>query len=121
LATGVDVSGSVECTASVSSVSASDVAIGPVAKGATGKAQLTPAITQGKNTDCSNKTATVTASIASFTGQADSSVSMGSRVGVTISDFGGEVEGAFTVTAAVPGSAAVGDFGATVTLILSGS
>jgi len=121
LATGVDVSGSVGCTATSSTVSASAVVIGAVAKAATGSANLTPAITQGKNTDCSDKTATVTASIATFTGLAGSSVTEANRVGLSISDLGGAVAGAFTVTATVPGSAGVGAFGATVTLSLSGS
>ena len=118
LATGVDVSGSVGCTATSSTVSASAVAIGSVAPGASGSAILTPAITQGKNTNCSDKIATVTASIATFTGQAGSSVTEDNRVGVSI---GGLSDGAFTVTATVPGSAGVGAFGATVTLSLSGS
>ena len=118
LATGVNVSGSVGCTATSSTVSASAVGIGAVAPGATGSANLTPTITQGKNTDCSDKTATVTASIGTFTGQADTNVSLADRVGVSIGGLSG---GSFPVTASVPGSAGAGAFGATVTLSLSGS
>ena len=121
LATGVDVSGSVACTATSSTVSASAVAIGAVAPGVSGSANLTPAITQGKNTNCSDKNATVTASIGTFTGQADTSVLVGNRVGVSISTLGEVNTGVFTVTASVPGTAVAGDFGATVTLSLSGS
>jgi hypothetical protein len=118
LATGVDVSGSVGCTATSSTVSASAVDIGAVAKGASGSANLTPTITKGKNTDCSDKTATVTASIGTFTGQADTGVLLDNRVGVSI---GGLSSGSFPVTAIVPGTAGAGAFGATVTLSLSGS
>jgi hypothetical protein len=117
LAQEVDVSGSVECTATSSTVSASAVAIGAVAKGATGSANLTPSITQGKNTDCSDKTATVTATIGTFTGEA-SVDRAGNQVAVSIGTLS---SGSFPVTANVPAGAASGVFGATVKLTLTGS
>jgi hypothetical protein len=109
------VSGTVgECSAA-STVTASAVDFGTVTKGTTGSQGLTPAITQGKDTDCNVKTSTVTAAIGTFTGQADTNVTENDRVGFTIGALDG---GAFPMTATVPTSAATGNFGATVTLTL---
>jgi hypothetical protein len=91
------------------------VDFGTVTKGTTGSQGLTPTIIQGSDTDCNDKTSTVTAAIGTFTGQADTSVLTANRVAVAIGALNG---GAFPMTATVPTTAAAGNFGATVTLTL---
>jgi hypothetical protein len=114
LATSVTVSGTVgECSAP-STVTASAVVFGEVAKGTTGSASLTPTITQGKNTDCSDKNSSVSASIGDFTGEALSN----REANRVIVDIFFLENWAFPMSATVPEGAATGDFGATVTLTL---
>jgi hypothetical protein len=115
LATSVTVSGTVGCTATSSTVSASAVAFGEVAKGTIGFASLTPTITQGIYTDCSDKRSDVSAEIDTFTGGALSNL----EVDRVIVDIWPLEDGAFPMTAIVPLGAVNGDFGAKVTLILS--
>ena len=114
LATGVTVSGTVGACETASTVTAVPVDFETVARGTIGTKTLTPVITNGKTAACSNKTSSVTAAIGSFTGEAGSSP-VGSVVVVGI---GALTDGAFPMTANVPTGAAVGAFGATVTLTL---
>ena len=114
LATGVSVSGTVGACETPSTVTAVAVDFATVEQGTIGTNTLTPVITNGKTAACSNKTSSVTAAIGSFTGEAGSSP-VGSVVVVGI---GALTDGAFPMTANVPTGAAVGAFGATVTLTL---
>lgn len=114
LATDVNVSGSVECAATPSTVTASAVTFGNLAKGASGNASLSPTITQGKNTNCADKTATVTGTIGSFSGGA--SAAEANRVVITLGSLSG---GSFPISVVVPEAAPDGAFGATVTLTLA--
>jgi hypothetical protein len=113
---GVNVTGTVGCTATSSTVSASAVAFGAVAKGATNVQSLYPTVTQGKNTDCSDKNSSVKASIYTFSGEALPERG-DDKVLVDISPVPID-SGAFPMSAFVPLSAANGPFGATVTLTL---
>jgi hypothetical protein len=127
LATGVDVSGRVGensnffdtpgCEATPSTVTAPPVVdFQTVPKGTIGLEILTPIVTQGKTNACADKTSSVTASIGTFTGEADTNVTEANRVGVTIGNL---TSGAFPISANVPRGAATGAFGATVTLTLT--
>jgi hypothetical protein len=118
LATGVTVSGTVGQCSAASTVAAAAVDFGTVTKGTSGSASLAPTISQGKNTDCSAKNSTVSATIGTFTGQAHiTNVSEANRVVVAI---GALTSGAFPMTANVPELALLGAaFGATVTLTLT--
>jgi hypothetical protein len=120
LATSVTVSGTVGGCDVPSTVAASAVVFGAVARGTTNLQSLSPTVTQGYNTDCSDKNSSVSASIGDFTGQAHTSnVPEIARVVVTIDPFDGVV---FPMSARVPAVALPGaDFGATVTLTLSGN
>ena len=116
LATGVTVSGTVGACETASTVTAVPVDFDTVAQGTIGTKTLTPVITNGKTAACANKTSSVTAAIGSFTGEAGSSPA-GSVVVVGIGAKNSD--GAFPMTANVPTGAAVGPFGATVTLTLT--
>ena len=116
--TSVTVSGTVgECFVP-STVAASAVVFGAVAKGTTNLQSLYPTVTQGKNTDCSDKNSSVSASIGDFTGEADSNRVL--EANLVVVAIGVENNGTFPMSATVPAGAAVGDFGATVTLTLIG-
>jgi hypothetical protein len=103
-----------------STVAASAVVFGAVARGTTNLQSLSPTVTQGQNTDCSPRRSDVSASIGDFTGLAHTSnVPEAARVVVTIDPFDGVV---FPMSARVPAVALPGAaFGATVTLTLSGN
>jgi len=115
LATGVTVSGTVGACLSPSTVTAVAVDFETVAQGTIGSKSLTPVITQGKKADCSNKTSSVTATIDTFTGEANAD-RLTNQVVVAI---GALTATGFPMTANVPTGAATGSFGATVTLLLS--
>jgi len=115
LATGVTVSGTVGACETPSTVTAAAVDFGTVPRNSIGSKNLTPAITNGKKADCSNKDSSVTAAIGTFTGEAGE-FPAGSKVIVAIGALTG---GAFPMTANVPSGAVNGSFGATVTLTLT--
>lgn len=115
--TGVGVSGTVGCTESSSSMTASGVAFGNVPKGEVMLAYLTPDILLGKKTDCTNKTATVKAEIkdASLGGEA----AKAKDYPVVLYIPEDPTSGVFEVKATVPSGAGLGTFSATVTLTIS--
>ena len=116
LATDVTVSGTVGACAAFSSVTASDADFGTVEKDTEGSTVITPTVIDGQNEDCSSRDSVVTAEITDLSGGAATAVTELNRVVVTI---GALNAGAFPMTADVPVGAAVGAFGATVTLTLS--
>jgi hypothetical protein len=118
LATGVNVSGTVGTCAVASTVSASAVTFGTVKRADTGSGSLTTTIVQGKKDDCTGRSSDVTATIADadLSGEAATGVAEGNRVKFTIGNLADDT---FPMTAAVPNTAAIGNFGATVTLTLS--
>jgi hypothetical protein len=114
----VNVSGTVgECQAASTVSAVAVVDFGEVKKDTIVSQTLAATITQGKTSTCADRASTVSASIGTFTGAADSSVAEGVRVIVSIADVS---SGFFSVTANVPaGASANQSFGATVTLTLS--
>jgi hypothetical protein len=128
LATNVDVSGSVGCTETFSSVtSASAPSFGAIAPTYDGTVNITYTLNQGTTTGCASKTgAAITAAMADGlggtkapTGQASFDI-MDSSVRVGVSVLAGPFTGAsIPVKATVPEFAVGGDFGATVILTLT--
>jgi hypothetical protein len=120
LATGTDVNvtGTVgECAVASTVTADAVVAFGEVTKGTIGSKTLTTVIKQGKKSDCSDRGSDVTAAIGTFTGAAESSVTLANRVTF---DIEAPTLGVFPIKANVPATAtATGTFGAKVTLTLS--
>jgi hypothetical protein len=115
LATPVNVSGTVGTCTVASSVSASPVTFGTVKRNEIGTANLSVTITEGKTAACVDTDSIVSASIGDFTDEALSDRGV-KQVIVAIEPLVGT---SFPMTATVPAGAALGNFGATVTLTLT--
>jgi hypothetical protein len=115
LAEEVDVSGSVGCAATTSSVTAPAVNLGTLEKGILHFADMSPVITKGKNADCTDKNAFLSPRFDSdkFTGLAERG-----SVGMSIGSFNTETQ-TIPLFINVPIVIANGDFGATAILTLS--
>jgi hypothetical protein len=118
LATDVTVSGTVGTCEAASTVSASAVTFGEVKQGTDDEQDLSPTITEGKKADCTVRSSTVSATIEDedLSGEAATTVTALNRVTFTIGTL---TDDTFPMTATVPAGAALGNFGATVTLTLT--
>jgi hypothetical protein len=118
LAIEVSVSGTVGCeeTSSSLSVQTNEVSFEAIAPGSSASKAITYNFTQGKLSDCSNRTNTVGARFASLNGLASPVV----HETFTFLLIGIPSNNSVLVTATAPSSATIGAFSAQVELTLSG-
>jgi hypothetical protein len=123
LATPVDVSGTVGCIETFSSLTGVSVpSFGAIATGGSGTTNIAYTLNQGTKAECGSKTgATVSAAMSTAkqpSGQAAASITELERVIVSVT--GGSTTTAIPVNASVPSAAKTGEnFGATVVLTLA--